>query len=119
MKQQPRHESLLRAGLIALSIGAIAIDALRALDMGSFAHLPVSALAVLAWWADSARRRLAPPAAAETETTAQPASVGAVTVNVPPTVNAMIGITDNLGLTLEGGFSDHTDFLGLGLRIAW
>jgi hypothetical protein len=32
---------------------------------------------------------------------------------------AMIGITDNLGLTLEGGFSDHTDFLGLGLRIAW
>ncbi len=31
----------------------------------------------------------------------------------------MFGITDNLGLTLEGGFSDHTDFLGIGLRIAW
>ena len=31
----------------------------------------------------------------------------------------MLGITDNLGLTFEGGISDHTDFLGLGLRIAW
>jgi len=31
----------------------------------------------------------------------------------------MFGITDNLGLTIDGGLSDHTDYLGIGLRIAW
>jgi len=31
----------------------------------------------------------------------------------------MIGITDRLGVTLDAGISEHSDFLGIGLRIAW
>jgi len=31
----------------------------------------------------------------------------------------MFGLTDHVGVTLDAGVSDHTDFVGLGLRIAW
>lgn len=31
----------------------------------------------------------------------------------------MLGLTDRLGITLDAGVSEHSDFLGIGLRIAW
>jgi len=31
----------------------------------------------------------------------------------------MFGITDNLGLTLDAGVSEHSDYVGIGLRINW
>lgn len=31
----------------------------------------------------------------------------------------MIGITDNFGLTVDAGVSEHTDYVGVGMRISW